>query len=125
MRRYAAILLATAALALLLLAPDEAQWSVILAYFVLMGYQLAWRRRWMPMAAVMALTLLVVFVQDTAVSVVACGTEASGFQWYGEVMPAAVASAFIVAGYWCSWTRRPLHVAVCLVLATATLLLGW
>lgn len=125
MRRYAAILLATAALALLLLAPDEAKWSVILAYFVLMGYQLAWRRRWMPMAAVMALTLLVVFVQDTAVSVVTCGSEATGFEWYGEVMPATVASAFIVAGYWCSWTRRPLHVAVCLVLATVTLILGW
>ena len=77
------------------------------------------------MAAVMALSLLVVFVQNTAVSVVACGSEATGFEWYGEVMPAAVASAFIVSGYWCAWTRRPLHVVVCLVLATVTLMLGW
>ncbi len=77
------------------------------------------------MAAVIALTLLVVFVQDTAVSVVACGSESTGIEWYGEVMPATIATVFIVAGYWCSWTRRPLHVAVCLVLATVTLLLGW
>lgn len=125
MSRYAAVLLAIGALAVLLMAPDEAKWSVILAYTVVMGYQLAWRRRTVLMISAMALTVLVALLQDTAVSAVVVGHDATGMEWYGEVMPAVFSSAFIIVGYWCSWTHRPLHVVACLVLATVTLALGW
>ena len=119
------VLIVAGAVAVLLLAPDETKWSVILAYTVVIGYLLAWMHRPGPMVVSIVFALLIVIYQDTLISVMFEESSSVGWERVSEIMPAVITFISLSVGYWCAWTRQILHVLVCVFLAVSSLVLGW
>ncbi len=99
--------------------------SVVLASLILLGYIFTWNRDVLKLAVCGMVLLAVVVTCETELSILVRPSDAVGLARLSEIGPALILAGSIGIGFVYSWMHKPIHVAVCAMLAVCSLVLGW
>ena len=99
--------------------------SLALVLLLVLSYLGAWSHR-LPMLVLCLIGAIAVAVFcDTALTPLLVPSGATGLERFLEVGPAFILGASVVVCYYYAWKRMIMHVMVCVLLAAATIVLGW
>ncbi len=91
----------------------------------MLSYVGAWNHHVPMLLACLIGAIAVSVFCDTALTPLFERSGAVGMERFLEVGPAFILGASVVVCYWYAWKRMILHVMVCVLLAAATIVLGW